>query len=62
MGKPIALMMTTKDTYGLVFDAIYNMIPITKYCDLGQSILAYVPFLYIPIGFSTLVIVDNSLQ
>ena len=52
---------TAKNISVLVFDAKYNIIPITEAYELGQSLLASEPFTYVPRGASTLVGVGNPL-
>ena len=53
---------TAKDISGLVFDAKYNIIPITESYELGQFLLASEPFTSVPRGASTLVGVGNPLE
>ena len=45
-----------------MFDAKYNIIPITEAYELGQSLLASEPLLSVPRGDSTLVGVGNPLK
>ena len=61
MCKP-AHWLTSKDLSGLLFDAKYNITPITDAYELGQSLLSSEPFISVPRGASTLVGVGNPLQ
>ena len=53
---------TSKDISVLLFDAKYNIIPITEAYELVQSLLASEPFVYVTRGSPTLVDVGNPLQ
>ena len=54
--------LTAKDISSLVFDAKYNIIPITEAYEFGQSLLASEQFTSVPRGASTLVGVGKPLQ